>query len=194
MNIEYPEHATPIDPNEITGLIPSHISTRAELDRCEQDNILEAEAWLSQRRPRNAISDAFIRRLHERMFNRVWKWAGRYRLTNKNLGVDHWKISVEIRNLCDDANLWIEDGTYWPDEIAARLHHRLVSVHPFANGNGRHARLMADVMLEHVLNRKRFTWGSAVIQHEGECRKHYIAALKAADNHDYDLLMRFVRS
>jgi len=194
MNIEYPEHATPIDPNEIAGLIPSHVSTRAKLDRVEQDNILEAENWLSQRRPKNVISDEFIRKLHQRMFNRVWKWAGKYRLTNKNLGVDHWKISVSVKNLCDDATLWIKEGTHWPDEIAARFHHRLVTIHPFANGNGRHARLMTDVILEHVLNKRRFSWGRASLQQEGESRKSYIAALKAADEHDYEPLMKFVRS
>ena len=193
MNFEYPEHATPIDPNEIEGLIPSHVSTRAELDRVEQDNILEAENWLSQRKPKNVISDEFIRKLHQRMFNRVWKWAGKYRDREKNLGFKPGKIPEAVRNLCDDATLWIKDGTYWPDELAVHFHHRLVSIHPFPNGNGRHARLMADVILEQTLNRKPFTWGSASLQ-QGECRKRYIEALQAADNHDIGPLMKFVRS
>lgn len=194
MNFDYPEGATPLDADEAQGLLPSHITNRTELDRWEHENISEAEAWAFRRAPRGILTDGFIRRLHKRMFGTVWRWAGDYRSTSKNVGVPVWQIATELRNLCADCATWIEHNTYPPDEIAARFHHRLTAIHPFPNGNGRHARLMTDILLVYLLGQPRFTWGSGNLVNAGECRQQYINALRAADRHDYSQLLDFVRS
>ncbi len=194
MIYDYPPGATPIDPDEAGGLLLPHITNRSELDRWEQDNIAEAEAWALRRKPKDLLSADFIRKLHRRMFGNVWKWAGEFRRSGKNIGIDWRTIRPALKDLLEDAKVWIEFGSYPPDEIAARFHHRLVSIHPFANGNGRHARLMADLLLVHVLGRPRFTWGSRNLTHAGDCRQQYITALRAADRHDYRPLLEFVRS
>jgi Fic-DOC domain mobile mystery protein B len=194
MNFEYPEGATPLDPDEARGLLLSHIIIRTELDRWEQENIAEAEAWAFRRTPHDILTDGFIKRLHKRMFGHVWHWAGEYRTTGKNIGVPSWQIPTELHNLCADAAVRIEHGTYTPDEIAVRFHHRLTAIHPFPNGNGRHARLMTDILLVHLLKQPRFTWGSGNLVNAGECREQYINTLRAADRHDYGPLLAFVRS
>lgn len=194
MKFEAPEGATPLDPNEAAGLRLTHITTRAELDRWEQENIAEAEAWAFNRAHRDILTDGFIKRLHKRMFGHVWRWAGSYRSTGKNIGLPAWQIATELRTLCADCVAWIEHGAYPPDEIAARFHHRLTAIHPFANGNGRHARLMTDILLAHLLKQPRFTWGSGNLVDAGECRQRYISALRAADRYDYGPLLAFVRS
>jgi Fic-DOC domain mobile mystery protein B len=194
MNFDYPDGATPLDPNETSGLRLSHVSTRAELDRWEQDNITSGETWAFARRRADILSDGFIRRLHQRMFGTVWRWAGRFRTSDKNIGGPWWRIPADLRNLCDDVAVWIGSGSYHPDEIAARFHHRLVSIHAFPNGNGRHARSMTDLLLVQRLERSRFTWGSGNLADPGECRKRYIEALRSADGHDYGPLLEFVRT
>ena len=194
MKYEYPPGGTPIDPDESEGLLLSHITDRSELDRWEQDNIIEAETWAFKRKPKELLSLAFVITLHKRMFGNVWKWAGEYRKSGKNIGVNWWEISPALTNLLEDSKIWIDGKVYEPDEIAARFHHRLVSIHPFANGNGRHARLMADLLLEHVFERPRFSWGSENLLQAGDCRQRYITALQAADRLDYAPLLQFVRS
>lgn len=197
MNFDYPTGATPLDPDELEGLRLSHITNRAELDRWEQDNIIEAETWAF--RKTNATKDTllnvdFIRLLHKRMFRNVWTWAGEFRSSEKNIGVECWSIGPTLKILLDDVQFWIEHSAYSLDEIGAHFHHRLVAIHPFANGNGRHARLMADLLLVHLLNQPRFSWGSKNLVKAGDCRDRYIAALQAADQHDYAPLLEFVRS
>jgi Fic-DOC domain mobile mystery protein B len=194
MKWDSPEGATPLDPDEVEGLLLSHITTRGELDRWEQDNIAEAEVWAFRRAPADILTDGFARRLHKRMFGNVWKWAGTYRKTGKNIGLPAWQIATELRTLCDDCTAWIEHAVYPPDEIAVRFHHRLTAIHPFANGNGRHGRLLTDIVLVHLLKQPRFTWGSGNLVSAGECRKEYIDALRAADRYDYEPLLAFVRS
>ncbi len=194
MELDYPAGATPLDPDEVEGLLLPHITNRAELDRWEQDNISEAETWAFRRKPKDLLSVDFVCRLHQRMFGTVWKWAGEFRRSGKNIGVEYWSIGPALQNLLDDVKTWIESKGYPPDEIAARFHHRLVSIHPFANGNGRHARLMADLLLVHLLDRPRFTWGRESLAQPGDCRQRYIAALQAADRHDYAPLLAFIRS
>lgn len=194
MKFDAPEGATPLDPNEAEGLLLTHITTRAELDRWEQENIAEAEAWAFRRAHPDILTDGFARRLHKRMFGNVWRWAGLYRKTGKNIGISAWEIATELRKLCDDCKTWIEYGSYSPDEIAARFHHRLTAIHPFANGNGRHARLMTDMILVHLLKQLRFTWGSGNLISAGDCRKQYVQSLRAADRYDYEQLLAFVRS
>ena len=194
IHLEYFNGATPIDPDEVAGLVLTHITTRGELDRWEQDNITEALTWLEKKKLRDILNEGFIRELHKRMFGNVWKWAGKFRLTDKNIGVPWAQIAASLRNLLDDTRLWVESEKVSPDEMAARFHHRLVSIHPFPNGNGRHARLMTDLFLENVLDRPRFTWGSKNLSKISDARQRYIRALHAADEFDYQPLLDFARS
>ncbi len=194
INLEYPEGATPIDPDEASELLLTHITTREELDRWEQDNIIEALAWLEKTKPKDILNETFIRKLHKQMFGNVWKWAGKFRQSDKNIGGQWWQISTDLKDLCDDSRLWVDSRNEPSDEIAVRFHHRLVSIHPFPNGNGRHARLMADLLLENILDHPRFTWGSANLSNASDTRQRYIAALRAADGYNYQPLLEFARS
>lgn len=191
---EYPPGATPIDPDEADGLILDHITTRGELDRWEQENILAAHDWIARTKPTIILDEAFVRQLHQRMFAKVWKWAGRYRTTDKNIGGPWFNILPNVVALCADAERWIAQGDDSPVELGVRFHHRLVSIHPFPNGNGRHARLMTDLLLVRRLKSERFTWGSGNLTPPGEVRKKYIEALQAGDRHDLGPLTAFVVS
>jgi len=183
---------TPLAPEEKHDLIPAHIAFRRELNAAEQDNIARGQDWALRRR-REILDERFILEIHRRMFSDVWRWAGRYRTTERNLGIAPWEIPVEMRKLIDDARTWIARAAYPPDEIAVRLHHRLVLIHPFANGNGRHARLVADLLVMR-LGGERFTWGSGSLYSAGELRQRYVAALRSADRHDVATLVAFGRS
>ncbi len=194
MNFQTPEGATPLDPDEAEGLIPK-LSTQGELNEFEALNIEEATRWAERSNilRKGLLAPGGLERLHRRMFDRTWRWAGRLRQTGKSIGVDAYRISSELRMLCDDARTWIDYGTYPPDEIAARFHHRLVSIHPFANGNGRHARLAADLLCRNN-NWSLFTWGSEDLGAINDVRRRYIIALQAADRHDLGPLLAFVRT
>jgi Fic-DOC domain mobile mystery protein B len=194
MNFEYPEGATPLDLDEAQGLLLPHISTRGELDRWEQENISEAEDSVFRRRQKDVLTEKYARALHKKMFGNVWRWAGSLRRSQKNIGIEWVQIPVALRQLFDEVDGWLGYEVYSPDEIAARFHHRLVAIHAFPNGNGRHARLMTDVLLMHLLGQERFSWGQENLTNAGDCRRHYIAALQAADQHNYDPLLAFVRS
>jgi len=194
IELDYPEGATPINADEIEGLLLTHITTRAELDRWEQDNINEALAWIEERKPKDVLNESFMKLLHSKMFCNVWKWAGTFRQSEKSIGVSWYRISIELRKLCDDIKYWIENKTFSEDEIAARFHHRLVSIRLFPNGNGRHARLIADILLENILSRPPFTWGNANLVKSSDDRKRYIESLIAADGGEYKHLLEFVRS
>jgi Fic-DOC domain mobile mystery protein B len=186
------DHATPLSPEEREDLIPTHITLRSELNELEQQNIATANRWAFGRR-KVATRESFLKSLHRRMFERVWRWAGKFRTTERNLGVAPHLIEVSLRQVLDDVRYWVENNTYPPDELAVRFHHRLVSVHPFPNGNGRWSRLAADVLIVQ-LSGQRFTWGGADLQSAGAARATYIAALRAADNHDLGPLVAFARS
>lgn len=170
---------TPLDPDEVTGLIPGHLLTRAQLNRWEQENILAATRW-TQRTRFSALEEGTIRELHRRMFDRTWGWAGRYRQSEKNIGADWLSVPVEVRKLVDDGAYWIREGVFDIDEAAVRLHHRLVQIHPFPDGNGRHARLWCDLLLRQH-GRSPFAWQSERLGTAGEARGAYIGALRAAD-------------
>jgi Fic-DOC domain mobile mystery protein B len=194
MKFEYMPGATPLDLDEINGLIPSHISTQKDLNEWEAFNILKAEGWLfSGSAQKDFLSVDFVKRLHKKMFSDTWKWAGIFRKTEKNIGVCPSNIAPSIKILLEDVHYQILHQIYSVDEIAYRFHHRLVAIHPFPNGNGRHSRLIIDSLLAH-LGVKRFTWGSQKLEGEGTARKGYINALRAADKHDYAELAKFVRS
>lgn len=191
--VEYPDGATPLDPDELNGLKFKHVSTRGELDQLEQAGITEGLKWLEKQKNPDVLSEAFVLELHKRLFGRVWRWAGTFRRTEKNIGVDPIQVAIQLRQLLDDAKYWVEHGTYPPKELAARFHHRLVFVHPFPNGNGRHARIMADAVLTKLLNESAIDWaGGYRLEAMNERRNQYIAALRAADGHDMSALLEFV--
>jgi Fic-DOC domain mobile mystery protein B len=184
---------TALSDEEREGLIPSYITLRAELNEAEQVNITRASLWLRRARNVDVLDDAFLREFHKRMFGEVWKWAGQYRLTPRNIGIDAYRIPMEVRALADDVRFWVENGTYPPNEIAARFSHRLVSIHPFPNGNGRLSRLVGDLLVMH-LGQPRFTWGRTNLVDAGATRHAYVAALQAADRGDIEPLLAFARS
>jgi Fic-DOC domain mobile mystery protein B len=192
--MQYPEGATPLDPNELAGLKFKHITTRGELDELEQANIESGLRWLARQRG-DVLSESFAITLHKRLFGDVWDWAGSFRRTGKNIGVDPIHIGVELRTLLDDARYWANNKTYPASEAAIRLHHRLVKIHPFTNGNGRHARIMTDTVLDRIYGTEAIDWtGGYDLQKMNDRRLAYIAALKAADQGDMALLMTFIGS
>jgi Fic-DOC domain mobile mystery protein B len=184
--------ATPLTPAEMRDLLPSHIAYRRELNAAEQENIVRAQEWALSRR-RDLLAEKFIKDLHRKMLGDVWRWAGKFRTSERNIGIDYWQIPIALRQLLDDAKAWIDYKTYPPDDIAVRLHHRLVQIHPFPNGNGRHSRLMADLLVMQ-LGRERFSWGRESLRDPGAARARYIGALRAADNHDIGPLLAFARA
>lgn len=190
--VEHDDASTPLTEEEREELIPAYITLRPELNEAEQANIMDAEQWAFARK-RDVLNERFLDNLHRRMFGRVWRWAGKHRQSAKNIGVDAYQIPETLRLLLDNCSYWIENDTYEPDEIAARFHHKLVFIHPFPNGNGRHARLAADLLLK-TMNQPRFTWGRVNLVNAGDTRQTYVTALRAADAHDYGPLLALVRS
>lgn len=189
-----PEHPneTLLDPDERRQLLLPHIATRAQLNEAEQENIADATAWAFARR-RDVLKESFLLSLHKRMLGQVWRWAGTIRNSDRNIGMAFHQIRPQLRLLIEDAGYWLENGTFPPDEIAVRFHHRLVLIHPFPNGNGRHGRLAADLLAVR-LGQSRFTWGRVNLVEPEETRRRYIAALRAADAHDIRPLLDFARS
>jgi len=188
------EHATPLTPEEREGLIPAHITLRRELNEAEQQNILKAAMWAFDRK-RPLFTEEFARNLHKRMYGEVWRWAGTYRTTGKNLGVDPHLIPVRLYEAMNQFKYWQENKILASDELAIRFHHALVVIHPFPNGNGRWSRMMAD-LLGHQLGIQPLTWGGdkSDLRESGDIRRAYIQALKAADDHDFRPLLAFARS
>lgn len=196
LKLEYINGQTPLNEDEKDGLLIKTISTRGELDEFEQKNIEIAIEWSIGRKFKleNILKESFILNIHMRMFGNVWKWAGKYRTSNKNLGVDKYQIPFELRNLLNDCKYWVEHNTYGSDELAIRFKHRLVSIHPFANGNGRHSRLCADILISHGLGKPIFTWGRYNLVNKGENRLKYLQTLYKADKGDILPLINFSRS
>jgi Fic-DOC domain mobile mystery protein B len=187
---------SPLSEEEKEDLLLPTISTRGELDEFEQANIEKAIEW-SMKNSFSAdeiLSIAFTRQLHKRMFSDVWGWAGTFRRSNKNIGVDKFVIEEELYKLMDDCKYWIEHKVYAEDEIAIRYKFRMVSIHPFPNGNGRHSRICGDILVSHVYNRPRFTWGGNRIEEEGKVRKNYLDALYKADQGDFWPLLELSRA
>ena len=191
--LEDPPGATPIDPDELAGLIPRGVTTVGELNAYEAENILDALRWLERQRRAQILNEGFVRALHKRMFGHTWRWAGTFRNTEKNIGVPPEAIAVRLRALLLDCIAQLEDASMALDDIAARFHHRLVWIHAFTNGNGRHARLMADVLLQQQ-GAAPFSWGAGELGAAGPVRQQYIEALQAADKRNYAPLFLFVRA
>ena len=195
MEFQYTLGATPLDPDEAAGLLPLHITTQADLNAWEQANIVLGDRWATRQKKRELLDEGFVRDLHRQMFDRTWKWAGTFRQSNKNIGVDWPQVSVKLRDLLDNTRYQIENHVFNEDEMAVRFHHQLVLIHAFPNGNGRHARLMADLLITR-LGRPRLTWGgaSSSITPPGEIRDRYLVALRSADQGQINGLIEFARS
>lgn len=194
MKFEYPVGATPLDPDEAAELIPAHITTQGELNAWEEANILQGERWAFRQKKPELLTEGFVRSLHKKMFDQTWNWSGTFRSSNKNIGVDWTQVSTQLRNLLDNAQYQLDHSVYSNQELAVRLHHQLVFIHPFPNGNGRHARLLADLVM---LNQgeDRLTWGSReAIAKSGDIRRLYIDALRKADRGYIDPLLEFSQS
>lgn len=193
-----PDGATPLDDDERAGLRFTHIQTRGELNRLEQANVVAGMDWLSRQKKPDVLSETFVLKLHQRLFGDVWRWAGQFRRTEKNVGVAPHQIAVQLRGLLDDARYRIERAAYPPLELALRFHHRLVQIHPFANGNGRHARIMTDALLKFGLHQAPIAWegraGIEDLKAAGVDRAAYVRALRAADAGDYAPLLKLFGS
>lgn len=196
LKLEYHDGQTPLDESEKEGLRIASVTTHGELDELEQRNMEKALAWIIQTKfkAEQVLTEKFLKTVHRHMFGDVWKWAGQFRRTDKNIGVQWTMIPQELWQLLDDTNYWFEHKTYQPDEIAIRFKHRLVSIHCFSNGNGRHSRLMADIVAETVFKKDVFSWSRSRMSKPDEVRRAYTSALKAADNGDMEPLITFART
>ncbi|PKP18806.1 MAG: cell filamentation protein Fic [Bacteroidetes bacterium HGW-Bacteroidetes-23] len=196
LELQYEEGQTPLSEEEKEGLLIKTITTHAELDEYEQLNIENAVEWLMNKKVKKdkILTEDFIRALHKRMFGKVWKWAGGFRQSEKNIGVKWINIRTDLKVLLDDTSYWINNDTFPPDEIAIRFKHRLVNIHCFPNGNGRHSRLMADIIVESIFEKEIFSWHSSNMIKADEVRKEYIKSIRLADNGDIEPLMKFART
>ena len=186
------DDATPLAPDEKRGLLPDFVGTRADLNRVEQQNIIQGARWAYARK-RNVLDVNFLCKLHQQMFGSVWDWAGTFRTSARNIGIEAAFITVSLHNMIEDVKTQIQYQSYPPDEIVARFHHRLVAIHPFPNGNGRFSRLATD-LLARQMGIELFTWGDATqLTAATDTRKAYIEALKAADGHDFAPLLAYLR-
>ncbi len=196
LEINYIYGQTPLEEEEKNGLLIPSITTRIELDEFEQLNIEKAVAWSFQKKinKHQLLTEEFVRKLHGKMFGDVWNWAGLFRKTNKNIGVDWPTISVQLRQLIDDCNFWIDNKIFSEEEIAIRFNHGIVKIHCFANGNGRHSRLMADLIMKNMFNKPAFTWGKSDLIKPSEVRRNYINAVKMADAGNIQPLLSFAKT
>ena len=187
---EADDNSTPLTTEEKSGLKLKWITLRSELNEAEARNIAQAQLWIASNKKREIYSDSFVRLLHKKMFGDVWMWAGEYRMTERNIGVAPYQIPIKLMHLFDDLKFWIDNKTYSNFEIAVRLHHKLVQIHPFPNGNGRLSRLMADLVLQ-KLEGKTLYWGDTNLANVSDVRSKYIDALRKADTGDYTELLNF---
>lgn len=195
LDFEYVDGQTPLDENEKEGLLLNSVTTRGELDELEQLNIEKAIEWTLKSRfsKERILTEAFIKTLHKKMLGEVWVWAGKFRRSEKNIGVEWIKISVELKMLLEDTKFWIQNDTYPPDEIAIRFKHRLVNIHCFPNGNGRHSRIMADIIIESIFGEEVFQWKYSILVKPDDLREAYILSIRKADEGDIGPLMEFAR-
>lgn len=188
--------ATPLTADDLAGLnLPAR--THGELNELEADNILHGWRWAvrsTKSRLPDLLTDEYVRELHRKLFGQLWAWAGEYRLREVNIGVEPVQIGPRLRVVLGDAQFWVDHQTYDPQEVAIRSHHRVVQVHPFPNGNGRHARILADLLLLKHFRQPRLPWGGDILDRAGMARTQYLAALRLADAHDYTPLLEFCRS
>jgi len=196
LEFKYQDGQTPLDEDEKEGLKIKSITTQNELDEFEQLNIEKSVEWIihSNLKSEKILTEKFIIDLHKKMYGDVWKWAGEFRKTDKNIGIKWAQIGIKLKNLIDDTKYWIENKTYSPEEIAIRFKHRIVAIHCFPNGNGRHSRMMADIIIESIFGKDIFSWHKSNMVKENEARKNYIKALKEADNGNVNPLIEFAQN
>lgn len=196
LDLKYTDGQTPLDEDEKEGLKLKSITTQKELDEFEQLNIEKAVEWTirTHLKPEKILTEKFVKDLHKKMYSEVWKWAGEFRKTDKNMGTKWTQIGIELKKLIDDTKYWIENKTYPPNEIAIRFKHRIVAIHCFPNGNGRHSRMMADIILESIFGKEIFSWHMSDMVRADETRKEYIMALREADNGNIKPLITFAEN
>ncbi len=196
LNLKYADGQTPLDEEEKEDLKIKSITTQKELDEFEQLNIEKAVEWtiIANLKPEKILTEKFIKDLHKKMYGDVWKWAGEFRKTDKNIGIKWTQIGIELKNLIDDTKYWLENKSYSPEEIAIRFKHRIVAIHCFSNGNGRHSRMMADIIIESIFGKEIFSWHKSNMVRADETRKEYIKALREADNGNIKPLMKFAEN
>lgn len=195
--IDNPEGATPLSPDDILGLKHKHVETRSQLNELEAANILQCQLWASKlKNPTlEAIFDRdFITLLHRALFGEVWDWAGDFRLRELNIGVEPLNIPVDLHNFLEDAKCWIEFSHYTPLELSARIQHRLVQIHPFVNGNGRHSRIFTDIVRIFLLKEKPMKWAKANLEDMTTERAAYISGLRKADGGDFTEFVEYLRN
>lgn len=196
LELEYTNGQTPLDQEEKEGLKIKTITTQGELDEFEQLNIEKAVQWTihTKFKAKNILTEKFVKDVHQKMFGDVWKWAGEFRKTEKNIGIPWTQIGVELKNLLDDTIFWIDNKTFTPQEIAIRFKHRLVSIHCFPNGNGRHSRMMVDIIIESIFKSELFSWHQSNMAESNDARRLYIKALKEADKGHLTPLIEFAQN
>ena len=196
LELLYGEGQTPLDEAEKEGLKINSITTQGELDEFEQLNIEKAVEWTINvnLKPDKILTEKFVKGLHKKMYGDVWKWAGKFRMSEKNIGIEWTQIGIELKYLLDDTKYWIENNTFSPEEIAIRFKHRIVSIHCFPNGNGRHSRMMADIIMESIFSKEIFSWHQSNMVKADETRKAYIYALREADNGNIESLIEFAKN
>lgn len=192
--LNQPMGASDLTPDELKGLKVPGITTHRELNEVEAVNIEQGLLWLDQRpRTFDLLTDDAAKEIHLRLFGGVWKWAGEYRQTGKNIGVNVGHISTEMRYCLDDARMWLDREVYPLPELLARFHHRLVKIHPYPNGNGRWSRIMTDELLRRIDDDRYLNWSrGGSLQTENTHRRRYIDALRAADQYNFDLVTEFI--
>lgn len=196
LELEYTYGQTPLEEEEKEGLLIKHITNKKELDEFEQHNIEKAIEWIMGKKFTidNVLNEGFVLDLHKRMLGEVWKWAGIFRTSDKNIGIDKLQVPTQLYQLNEDCKYWIENKTFKPDTLAIEYKHRIVKIHPFANGNGRHSRLMADIIIEKLLGGTIFSWGKVNLSRNGSERIQYIDSIKVADKGNIKPLVEFARS
>ncbi|MEJ6735973.1 MAG: mobile mystery protein B [Flavobacteriales bacterium] len=196
LEFQYKDGQTPLDEDEKEGLKIKSITAQGELDEFEQLNIEKAIEWTihTNLKAEKILTEKFIKALHKKMYSDVWKWAGEFRKTNKNIGINWTQISIELKSLIDDVKYWVENKTFSPEEIAIRFKHRIVAIHCFPNGNGRHSRMIADIVIESIFKNEIFSWRKSNMVKANETRKEYIKVLREADNGNIEPLIKFARS
>jgi len=195
LELQYTDGQTPLDEGEKEGLKIKSITTQEELDEFEQLNIEKAVEWTirSNLKPERILTEKFIKDLHKKMYGDVWNWAGEFRRSDKNIGIKWTQIGLELKNLLDDTKYWIDNKTFSPEEISIRFKHRIVAIHCFPNGNGRHSRMMADIIIESIFGKEIFSWHKSNMVKADETRKKYIEALRKADNGNINPLIKFAK-
>ena len=195
LDLQLIDGQTPLNEEELEGLLIPGITTREELDEFEQLNIERAIKWSLGKSftSKQILTEEFVRHVHQKMYEDVWTWAGKFRKSEKNIGVPWPQIAVDLKCLLDDCKYWIEKKTFSADELAVRFKHRIVQIHCFSNGNGRHSRFMGDLIVTNVFDSKPFSWGGNNLVKKGDERSEYFTALKSADCGNIIPLVEFSR-